>query len=249
MQNLFPGNPEDPSLIQLYKQQPETCPYIPTEKAENLIFFAEEEQLTPSAVHEWVRAGWRHFGSTFFRPMCTQCEKCKSVRIAVEHFQWRRSQRRVWNRNSAHKCLLKPVDLQQEHIDLINSWQQFRHEKRHWDLQYFGSGDALNSFQTLDGVSWQLELRDDSGMLLALSFLDLTEDFCNAIYTVYSPDNAKLSLGTLMVLHMVELCRERGVDYLYLGLWNAEAPSLAYKMRFSGLEILEGASGWRDFSG
>lgn len=247
MQNLFSGNPTDPSLIQLYKQQPETCPYIPTEEAENLIFFAEQEQLSEKQLNDWVSAGWRHFGATFFRPMCSKCDKCKSVRIDLAKFNQSRSQKRVWKRGQNYTAALRDVQLQKEHLDLINSWQQNRHERHQWDLQYFGVSEAKNSFFTLQGVSQQLELRDASARLVALSFLDLTKDFCNAIYTVYSPGFARWSPGTLMILHMVETCRNQAVPYLYLGLWNAEATSLAYKSRFAGLEILDGTSGWRGF--
>jgi arginine-tRNA-protein transferase len=47
-----------------------------------------------------------------------------------------------------------------------------------------------------------------------------------------------------MVLRLIELSRELGLPYLYLGYWISGSRKMAYKARFHPLEAL-GANGWK----
>ena len=38
--------------------------------------------------------GWRHFGTMLFRPACTGCKACRTLRVPVDHFRPNRSQQR-----------------------------------------------------------------------------------------------------------------------------------------------------------
>ena len=51
------------------------------------------------------------------------------------------------------------------------------------------------------------------------------------------------SLGTYMVLRLIERCRDLGLPYLYLGYWIAGGRKMSYKTRFRPLEAL-GPDGW-----
>ncbi|HLJ64936.1 MAG TPA: arginyltransferase, partial [Stellaceae bacterium] len=55
---------------------------------------------------------------------------------------------------------------------------------------------------------------------------------------------ARRSLGTQLVLALVDAARAQSLPYVYLGYWIGESQKMAYKSRFRPLEAL-GAAGWR----
>ena len=65
------------------------------------------------------------------------------------------------------------------------------------------------------------------------------------MYCFYDPELAELSLGTYSVLKQVELCRQTGRRYLYLGYYVALSPHMSYKAKFHPHERLIGGR-WRE---
>ena len=57
------------------------------------------------------------------------------------------------------------------------------------------------------------------------------------------PTVAADSLGSFIVLRLIEEARRRGLPYVYLGYWIAASRKMAYKIRFQPLEAF-GAEGW-----
>src|SRR5688500_12980874 len=55
--------------------------------------------LSAAEYMERMRAGWRRFGGTLFRPRCSACQACQSLRVVVEKFRPNRSQRRTRQAN------------------------------------------------------------------------------------------------------------------------------------------------------
>ena len=54
------------------------------------------------------------------------------------------------------------------------------------------------------------------------------------------------SLGSYVVLRLVEVTRALGLPYLYLGYWIGSSRKMSYKSRFRPLEAL-GPGGWKRF--
>ena len=79
--------------------------------------------------------------------------------------------------------------------------------------------------------------------LAAVSLVDRLDDGFSAVYSFYDPTLHRRSLGTWCILWLVEECQRRGLPYVYLGYWIAQAPKMAYKGRFPALERL-GPDGW-----
>ena len=63
----------------------------------------------------------------------------------------------------------------------------------------------------------------------------------SAMYTFFSPTEARRSLGTYAVLWQVHRARELGLPHVYLGYWIRESPKMAYKDRFRPAEVWNGA--------
>src|SRR5437868_11488404 len=68
------------------------CEYLPgqTWQFEHEVVAA----LTPTEYEERLREGWRRFGHLLFRPICSACIACRSLRVDVERFRPNRAQRR-----------------------------------------------------------------------------------------------------------------------------------------------------------
>jgi arginine-tRNA-protein transferase len=88
-----------------------------------------------------------------------------------------------------------------------------------------------------------IEYRDPAGTLVAVMLADRQKDALSAVYSLYDPDMTSRSLGTWMVLWLVESAGAMGIPHVYLGYWIAESPKMAYKARFHPLEGL-GPDGW-----
>ena len=87
------------------------------------------------------------------------------------------------------------------------------------------------------------EFRRPDGVLEAACLTDLMNDGLSAVYSFFraSPGN---SLGTYMILWLVQEAKRVGLPYVYLGYWIGESEKMAYKSRFSPLEAF-GPGGWR----
>jgi arginine-tRNA-protein transferase len=88
------------------------------------------------------------------------------------------------------------------------------------------------------------EFRDPAGDLLAVCLLDWLADGPSAVYSFFEPGETRRSLGTHVVLSLIETATREGTAHVYLGYWIERSRKMAYKTRFRPLEGL-GPDGWR----
>ena len=89
-----------------------------------------------------------------------------------------------------------------------------------------------------------IEFRDAEETLVAVMLADRQADALSAVYSLFDPDLDKYSLGTYMVLWLVQQAIDRGLPHVYLGYWIKESPKMSYKTRFRPLEALT-PDGWQ----
>jgi arginine-tRNA-protein transferase len=58
-----------------------------------------------------------------------------------------------------------------------------------------------------------------------------------AIYTFFDPDQPQRSLGTEAILLQIRQAQSMGLPFVYLGYWIDGCRKMAYKSRFSPLEL------------
>jgi arginine-tRNA-protein transferase len=87
------------------------------------------------------------------------------------------------------------------------------------------------------------EYRDAAGKLVAACLFDRLDDGLSAVYSFFDPKLDGRSLGSYMVLWLIETARAEALPFVYLGYWIAGAPKMSYKARFRPLEAL-GETGW-----
>jgi arginine-tRNA-protein transferase len=59
----------------------------------------------------------------------------------------------------------------------------------------------------------------------------------SAVYSFFDPDETSRSLGTFIILDLIDRCREAGLPWLYLGYYVENSQKMMYKARFQPAEI------------
>lgn len=89
-----------------------------------------------------------------------------------------------------------------------------------------------------------IEQRDTNGTLIAALLADHVSDGWSAVYSFFAPEASCRSLGSYMILDLVRRTVAEQRPFVYLGYWVSGSQKMAYKARFSPLQILE-TDGWR----
>ena len=86
-----------------------------------------------------------------------------------------------------------------------------------------------------------------SGALIGVCLTDVLDDGLSMVYSFYSADRPQDSLGTHIILDHVDIARDAGLDYVYLGYWVPGSQKMDYKSRFSGLQVYLGGE-WQSMT-
>ena len=89
-----------------------------------------------------------------------------------------------------------------------------------------------------------IEYRDGEGELVAACLTDRTADGFSAVYSFFDPEQKKRSLGSFIILSLIEQARIERLPYVYLGYWIEESRKMSYKSKFEPIEGY-GPAGWR----
>jgi arginine-tRNA-protein transferase len=217
-------------------EPPRVCSYLPLETAALAYRFCAG--LAPADLEELIRRGWRRFGTQIFRPACAHCVKCVPTRVAVSQFRPSKSQRRVLRRNSHIEVSLHPAEVSNEHVQLYNAWHQQMTQQRRWRRQRHSLRGYAESFLLGDFPSAH-ELRYFSdGRMVGVGLIDILPHAVSSAYFYHDPGWRELGPGTFSLMCEIELACRLGLDWLYLGYWIAECPSMSYKNRFDPHEVL-----------
>lgn len=220
------------------------CPYVAGRTERKVV----TDLATPNAadLYETLsRAGFRRSHSLAYRPACPGCSACVPVRIAVENLIWNKTFRRIVNRNADLSVQDMTAHATMEQYRLFARYQRSRHSGGEMSSMGFRDYRAMVEDSPID--TRIIEFRDRSEQLVAVMLADRQADALSAVYSLYEPHLEKRSLGTYMVLWMVQRAAQLGLPYVYLGYWIEESPKMAYKARFRPLEGL-GPDGWQVIS-
>ncbi|MGC1479904.1 MAG: GNAT family N-acetyltransferase [Chthoniobacterales bacterium] len=208
---------------------------------------AQQPRISPEVLDGKLVAGWRHFGTRFFR--CNfaihEGRLCGvlPLRIRVGDFEMSKSQRRIWRGGAEFDTKVLPAIVTDEHHDLFE-----RHKARFSD----NVPDSL--FDFIDPAPARIpcetrcvEIRTADGGLVAVSFFDVGADSLSSVYAMFDAAFADSSPGILTILHELATARELGKRYHYLGYSYTIPSPYDYKRRFASLEAYEWNSGWKPF--
>lgn len=187
--------------------------------------------LSDQEFNKLLVEGWRRFGIYFFRPMCDNCRACIPIRVPVDSFRPSKSQKRVIKKNSNTKVLFRELSYWDEIYRVYED-----HSKR------FGQDTSVENFrQTFFSPAvpaFQSEYYVDE-KLAGVGFIDLGSDGISSVYFVFKGEYSYLSLGTFGVLKEIEMVRDLGMKYYYLGYYLEDNKHMKYKARFKPYQLYD----------
>ncbi|MHA6261627.1 arginyltransferase [Arenibacterium sp. CAU 1754] len=231
-----------PIAPQFYVTAPQPCPYLEG-RMERKLFTALQGDKADKLNNSLSRQGFRRSQNVLYRPSCAECSACLSARIDVSRFEPSRSQKRIWRRNRHLRRKATSPWATEDQYDLFRKYLDARHADGGMaDMDVFEFAAMIEETPIRSRV---IEYQDDdSDELVGVSLTDVLEDGLSMVYSFYAPDRPKASLGTHMILDHIEIARETGMPYVYLGYWVPGSQKMGYKAKFSGLEIYLGGE-WK----
>ncbi len=226
--------------LQFYVTTPYTCGYIAKNLAQSLIA-APHHLVNADVYSELITQGFRRSGKFAYRPHCEHCNKCVPVRIVLDQFTPRRSQKRAYKLHQDLTATILPLGFYEAHFKLYAAYQALRHTTED-DISQKAIANEEEQYKqflcqsNVDSV--MIEFRDASDKVKIVSVIDTIKDGNSAVYTFYDATEAKASYGTYAIMWLIDWTKSLNLPYLYLGYWIAESQKMAYKEKFNLQEKL-----------
>lgn len=234
--------PQHPGQLTFYLTRPAPCPYLQGQVEQKIFTRLSGEPKSDFFLNSSMNQhGFRRSQSMVYRPACPACMACVPVRINLAAYAADRRLRRVARRNADLTPRLLPVSEALRFCRLFFAYQQARHAES--DMAAMSEADYLAMMQDGGANAALLTLAGPSGDTLAAMLVDRLHHGYSAVYSFYSPQEEKRSLGTALILALLAQADAEKLPYVYLGYWVKNSPKMAYKSGFPGLERL-GAAGW-----
>ena len=112
------------------------------------------------------------------------------------------------------------------------------HEKKSWDINQTDPKNYFYSF--VDGheeFGYEM-LYFEGDKLICIDLLDILEDGISSIYCYYDPEYLHLSIGKYTLLRQILFAKQNNLDWIYLGYYVKDCPSLAYKEQYKPYKTL-----------
>lgn len=188
-----------------------------------------------------LRNGFRHFGSYFFRPICSSCSRCIPLRIPLSGFGFPRSARRLSAKNREFTRIIEAPRPSGDAFTLYR-----RHKKR------FGESGTETYDQFVESFFYPLQSNlqlsvYDGKRLIAVAHLDVTVNSLSAVYCYWDETYEKRSLGTHCINTMIAYAMERDISFCYLGYYIIENRHMRYKANFRPNQLCVGKGEWKDY--
>ncbi|APG47421.1 arginyltransferase [Phaeobacter porticola] len=224
-----------PIAPQFYVTAPQPCPYL-ADRMERKLFTALQGDGVEQLNNSLSQQGFRRSQNVLYRPSCSECSACLSARIDVSKFTASRGQKRTLRRNAGLDRRATSPWATEDQYALFRSYLDSRHADGGMaDMDVFEYAAMIEETPIRSRV---VEYNDrDTNELIAVSLTDVLEDGLSMVYSFYKPDMAQHSLGTFMILDHIEIAREAGLPYVYLGYWVPGSAKMGYKAKFTGLEV------------
>jgi arginine-tRNA-protein transferase len=219
---------KQPVRFFVVSNDPEPCPYLP-DATMQLPLRMPTARLTPDLFDQLLEQGDRRSGPLLYRPSCPACTACEAIRVHVPSFRPTRSQRRAARRNDDVTVERLRPSVSAEHLRLYNRHSRERglslreQPATETDYRFFLVETSVDSWEVRYLVG---------GRLVAVSILDFGDRAVSSVYHYFDPDEARRSMGVFSVLREIELCRELGMEWYYLGLYVEACDHLNYKAEY-----------------
>ena len=214
------------------------CSYI--EGKEQTTHYKVIEDSTSQNCQDLIERGFRRFGKMYFRPICSDCQECQSIKIDVNNFTFSKSQKRIINKAKNIKIYVQTPSLSQAHLDLFEKYHLHMKDKKEWNYSETTPEHYYQSFVSGHNEFGYEVLYFDEDKLIGVDLIDILEDGISSIYFYYDPDYCKYSIGKLSLYNQIKYAKRNSKKWIYLGYYVKECPSLSYKAEYKPYITLKG---------
>ncbi|MGJ3258863.1 MAG: arginyltransferase [Rhodospirillales bacterium] len=228
-----------------FSTAPLPCPYIAGRIERRVV--TELVGRDANALHDQLSmAGFRRSHGICYVPACPSCDACVAVRVVVDEFKPGKSFKRILKRNADLTAeVVEPVATH-EQFALFADYQRARHQGGDMSKMDFLDYQALIEDTPVN--TFVVEFRKPSGTLAAACLVDRLGDGLSAVYSFFDEAEADRSLGTYMILWLIDEAYGQELPYMYLGFWIDGCSNMSYKARFKPLERIT-PEGWERMDG
>jgi len=232
-----------PIAPQFYVTAPQPCPYL-DDRFERKLFTALQGEHAQKLNDALSKQGFRRSQNVLYRPSCAECSACLSARIKVADFVPSRTQKRVIKGAKHLRRAATSPWATEDQFALFRRYLDERHADGGMaDMDVFEFSAMIEETPIKSRV---IEYTRPAGPgehgrpLACVSLTDVFDDGLSMVYSFYDPSLQDLSLGTFAILDHIEIAREAGLPYVYLGYWVPGSRKMGYKANFAALEIYKG---------
>lgn len=232
-----------PIAPQFYVTAPQPCPYLEG-RMERKLFTALQGEYAIKLNDALSKQGFRRSQNVLYRPSCAECSACLSARIRVADFVPSKSQRRTLRKNARLRREATSPWATEDQYALFRRYLDSRHADGGMaDMDIFEFAAMIEETPIRSRVIEYSDGQKPDRRLAAVCLTDVLDDGLSMVYSFYEPGRAADSLGTYVILDHIEIAREAGLPYVYLGYWVPGSSKMGYKARFAALEVYAGE--WR----
>ena len=203
---------------------------------ERKLFTALHGESADTLNNSLSQQGFRRSQNVLYRPSCTECSACLSARIKVSDFSLSKSQKRILRRNSGLLRKSTSPWATEDQYALFREYLETRHADGGMaDMDVFEFAAMIEETPIRSRVIEYCDASDRK--LIGVCLTDVLADGLSMVYSFYAPDRQQDSLGTHMILDHIDIAREAGLDYLYLGYWVPGSQRWTINPGFPGLKF------------
>ena len=232
--------------LRFFLTAPSPCPYLPGRDERKV--FAHLPLTEGASVNDALtQVGFRRSQNIAYRPACEACDACISARIPARDYPFSRSEKRVLDRNGDLVRYLVEAEATLEQFELLRRYLAARHAEgglADMTWHYYVAMVEDTAVRTHLIEYRTVSVDGGPGDLAACALVDVLSDGLSLVYSFYDPDLARKSPGSFIILDHVVQAASAGLPYVYLGYWVSGSEKMAYKARFTPLEVLK-PGGWR----
>jgi len=219
--------------LRYFLSAPHACSYLPQQQA-STVFTDPKQDINEQLYSNLAEHGFRRSGSDFYRPRCQHCQACIPLRIAVQKFQPNRTQRRTWRHMTKISTHIRTAEFDEEHFNLYCRYLKSRHKDGGMDNP---TEESYLSFLSCKDITTHFIEFRISGKLLSVAVVDQLKNSWSAVYTFFDPEMDGLSPGVLAILWEINHCKNKGMDWLYMGYWIKSCQKMSYKQNYRPCQI------------
>ena len=231
--------------LRFFLTAPSPCPYLPG-RFERKVFAHLPLSDGANVNDSLTQVGFRRSQNIAYRPACEACTACVSARLPTADYVFSRSERKIIGRNEDLQRHLVEAEATMEQFDLLRRYLTTRHADG--GMAEMTWPDYVAMVEDTAVRTHVIEYRTSSksggpGDLVACVLVDLMSDGLSLVYSFYDPTMSRRSLGSFVILDHIIQAGLTSLPYVYLGYWVRGSDKMAYKVKFSPIELLR-PEGW-----